>query len=235
MDINDIYKTLNNKEKDVYNYIIRNQNIAAYMNIRELAAKCNVSTTTILRFIRKLGLNSFKEFKHWCIKENNEVKFGYYTNEIIDCLSRMCTPIFNERIDEAVSLINECNFILFGGIGNSGGTALLGARCFSNFGVFSLTLSDPFYNFEALPNNMAVIMLSVSGETKELLEEAQKFLSLKIPIICITSNEKSTLGQISDLTLSYYISEKRKNGVIDMASQIPAVHIIELLANKIKK
>lgn len=235
MEIKEIYQTMNKKEKEVYNYVERNRDKAAYMNVRELAENCDVSTATILRFIKKLGLESYKEFKFWCLKQENEQQFNYYTQEVIDCLKKMSTPMFEEKIEEAAALIRECDLVLFEGIGNSGGTAILGARYFSNFGMFSLSLNDPFYNFELLPKNMVVIILSSSGETSEAIMEMKAFIRLNIPVICITSNEESTLGQMSDLTLAYYQRQQRKDGVFDMSSQIPAIHIIEKIAHKIKK
>lgn len=235
MDIKYIYQKLSKKEKEVYNYVERNKDTVAYMNIREIAENCGVSTTTILRFVKKIGLNSYKEFKYWCLKKEDKLEFNYYTKEVINCLNKMSNEIFEEKLEEVAAIINECDFILFVGIGNSAGTALLGARYFSNFGVFSLTLNDPFYNLELLPKNMAVIILSVSGETHEIITETRNFINFNIPVITITSNENSTLSHMSDLTIAYYLRQQRKNQYFDMASQIPAVYIIERLANKIKK
>lgn len=230
----EIYQQLNKKEKIVYTYVEKNKDKVSYMNIRDLAYNCGVSTTTILRFIHKLNFDSYKEFKFWCRNKDEREEFSYHTKEVIECLEKLENPIFEERLEEAVSIIKNCEFVLFEGIGNSGGTALLGARYFSNFGYFSLSLNDPFYNFEVLPKNMAVIILSSSGETPEIIAEVENFIKFNIPIIAITSSEESTLAQLSDLTLSYYLRQQRKDNTFDMSSQIPAVHIIEKMANKLK-
>lgn len=47
---------LNELEMEVYQYIIQHQNAIPYMRIRELAAEAHVSTTTVLRFCRKMGV-----------------------------------------------------------------------------------------------------------------------------------------------------------------------------------
>ena len=47
--------SLNNLEMMVYNYVIKNRDKVMYMTIRELADAAGVSTTTILRFCRKLN------------------------------------------------------------------------------------------------------------------------------------------------------------------------------------
>ena len=226
------YKSLNKKERDVYSYVEANKEKASYMNIRELAHVCNVSTATILRFIHKLGYESYKEYKFDNRKEDKKV-FYYHTSEIIDCLMKMETPYFEELLQEAADMINASDLIVVGGVGNNIGIATYAARCFSNKGKFALSLNDPFYNIESLPKNIIYICLSVSGETKEMIQEVNAFHKAGTPILCISSKEDSTIGKMADLNLSYYLAEQRKNQVFDGASQIPAISIIERLAHKI--
>ncbi|EIS31404.1 MurR/RpiR family transcriptional regulator, partial [Yersinia pestis] len=47
--------TLNELELIVYNYIIKNTDKVMYMTIRELADASGVSTTTVLRFCKKMN------------------------------------------------------------------------------------------------------------------------------------------------------------------------------------
>lgn len=55
--------SLNNLEMMVYNYVIKNRDKVMYMTIRELADAVGVSTTTILRFCRKLNCDGYSEFR----------------------------------------------------------------------------------------------------------------------------------------------------------------------------
>ena len=55
--------SLNNLEMMVYNYVIKNRDKVMYMTIRELADAAGVSTTTILRFCRKLNCDGYSEFR----------------------------------------------------------------------------------------------------------------------------------------------------------------------------
>lgn len=54
--------SLNNLEMMVYNYVIKNRDKVMYMTIRELADAAGVSTTTILRFCRKLNCEGYSSF-----------------------------------------------------------------------------------------------------------------------------------------------------------------------------
>lgn len=49
-------KSFNALELEVYNYIMRHQDQVVEMKIRELADATHVSTTTILRFCKKIEI-----------------------------------------------------------------------------------------------------------------------------------------------------------------------------------
>ena len=55
---------MNERELMVYNYVSSHLDEASRMNIRELAAVCQVSTTTVLRFCSKLECDGYTEFKY---------------------------------------------------------------------------------------------------------------------------------------------------------------------------
>lgn len=58
-----IIQSLNSLELSLYEYIMTNSKKVIYMRIRELADEAHVSTTTILRFCKKLNCEGFSEFK----------------------------------------------------------------------------------------------------------------------------------------------------------------------------
>ena len=62
----------NELELSLYSYIMMNRKKVMYMRIRELADEAHVSTTTILRFCKKLKCEGFSEFK---------VRFKMYIEE----------------------------------------------------------------------------------------------------------------------------------------------------------
>lgn len=56
--------SLNNLEMMVYHYVIKNRDKVMYMTIRELAEAAGVSTTTVLRFCRKLQCEATLNFAY---------------------------------------------------------------------------------------------------------------------------------------------------------------------------
>ena len=59
MFTHEMIKSFNQLEMDVYNYIIGNEEKVVYMKVRELAEEVHVSTTTILRFCKKVGCEGY--------------------------------------------------------------------------------------------------------------------------------------------------------------------------------
>lgn len=56
-------KKLNSSEQEIFSYIVRHSSAVQTMNIRTLASNCFVSTTTILRLVRKLGFDGYRDFQ----------------------------------------------------------------------------------------------------------------------------------------------------------------------------
>ncbi len=55
--------SLNDLEMQVYQFIIKHRESVSYMTIRELAEQADVSTTTVLRFCRKMRCDGWSEFR----------------------------------------------------------------------------------------------------------------------------------------------------------------------------
>lgn len=63
MFTNEVITTFNDLEMLLYKYIMENREKVVYMRIRDLADEAHVSTSTIMRFCRKLNCEGFSEFK----------------------------------------------------------------------------------------------------------------------------------------------------------------------------
>ncbi len=231
-------KSLNELEMLVYQYTIEHPNTVPYMRIRELAAEAHVSTTTVLHFCKKMGCDGYAEFK-WKLKE----QVGTPRIDAIDdaltelqaFFRRGDTPAYQDRLDEAAALIAKAERVFMIGIGNSGSIAEYGARYFSNMGKFALSVSDPFYPITVSNNiTMAAVLLSVSGETKEVLRVAQQLKGRNCSLIAITCSDESSLAKLADFTLPYFTPLRRnKTENYDFTSQIPALYLLESISRRV--
>ena len=79
--INEHRQELNNTDMGIWKYIVQHRAAVRRSSIHELARACNVSTTTIVRFAQKLGLEGFGEFK-LLLKREQAPAVEYDTNTL---------------------------------------------------------------------------------------------------------------------------------------------------------
>ena len=141
----------------------------------------------------------------------------------------------SKEVPTAAAMIAKMERVLFVGIGTSGHMGQYGARCFTNIGKFSLCISDPFYpiNMQEAESTVAIVM-SVSGESSQTVKIVNGLKRSNCKIISITNTENCTISKLSDINISYYITMRQDEEHTDYTSQVPAVSIIEALANKIR-
>ena len=229
-------KSLIELELSLYEYIMKNSEKVMFMKIRDLANEAHVSTTTILRFCKKIHCEGFSEFK-LKFKIYMEKKERKTVNDdmtfVIDNLKKISTPDFKDKINELFRLINENTNIIFLGGGLSGIVGKYGARYFSSVGKFTIYIDDLLFPMTGkYYKNGLVIVISVSGETPEIVHAINGFKQEKCTIASITNSENSTIAKISDFNISYYIPEERV-GHIDVTSHIPPIYILESVGKKL--
>ena len=231
--------SLNNLEMMVYNVVIKNRDKVMYMTIRELADAAGVSTTTVLRFCRKLECEGYSEFRvrfklYLSQSEPQPANFG--ASEIISFFKSVNNEEFDRLLDQATDIILASERIIFVGVGTSGSLAKYGARFFSNVGKFSNHVDDPYFPVtNDMTKNALAIVLSVSGETEEILRFASQFSLHNCKVMSITSHEHSALAKLADFNLSWHIPQTRISGGYDLTTQIPVIYILETLGRKLAK
>lgn len=226
---------------EIYKYISDHLEQVTFMRIRELADFTHVSVATIQRFCRKFECDGFSEFKIrlrlFLEKKNDEVKKFIAPLDpsiYIDFLERVTQPAFQEKISSAIKLINEKEVVIFIGIGSSNVLAEYGALYFSSLFKMSFRIEDPqtdpvAYLAKDFLDRACIIALSVSGETKGIVDYLSNFNFKGSAIISITNSANSTVAKLSNVNIPYYIT-KESSAEQDVTSQLPALFIIEYLA-----
>lgn len=230
-------QSLNELEREVYEYVMHNLSRVQYMRIRELAAESHVSTSTVLRFCNKMGCNGYAEFKlklrEYCADQKNQTQLPDDVMEIIDFLKKTVTEDFDDRLEQLVEIMAHASNIFFVGSGMSGIVAKYGARYFSSIGKFCLYIDEPHYPTESrMLKNALAIVFSVSGESKDTISHLQRFKERGCTVVSVTNSENCTIARLSDYNVAYYITYRRLK-VYDVTSQIPAMCIIEKLGKKL--
>ncbi|WP_046175887.1 MurR/RpiR family transcriptional regulator [Domibacillus indicus] len=236
MFTNEMIASFNELETAVYQYISKNSHKVIYMRIRELAAETHVSTATILRFCRKAGCDGFSEFKvrlKLHLQEDGQKHLKSMNHSVTEFFERTLNGPIEEHISEAARIMEAADSIIFIGIGSSGILAEYGARYFSSLGKLALYIKDPHYPIHTdFLQNSATVVLSVSGENDYTVRHAHQMREAGSVVISITNNKHCTVAKISDLNLSYYVSEERFEES-NITTQVPVVYILESLAREI--
>lgn len=236
-------KTLNELEMVVYRYIIEHFEGLGRLTIREMAETAHVSTSTILRTLTKLGFDGFSEFKYFLKEEQQRQQrsFDYFydaTVQVDNFLKKVNDDNYRDVLEPAVKLILNSRHIAFSGIGTSGTLGMYGSRYFTNMEINAYSIADPFAPIppRGLENTLAII-LSVSGETEQMIDQAMDFKRYGAQVLSITNDENSTIARIADYNISYYMPEvgSPREAHLNLTTQVPVIVLIEILAHQVAK
>lgn len=230
---------LSSVEQEIYRFTMNNLEKVPYMRVRDIADDAHVSSTSVFRFVQKVGFNSFPEFRFY-IKSHLE-KAHYEKHEkhlgLEERIKGLNMDIFHPDVEYQIKkmsyVLRDADFILFMGMGASGAIAQYMARKLAGLGYFSISLEEvtyPIRSFLRTDQKNVLIFLSVSGETKELIEVITSLDNKKVAQkYCITQNKESPLARLCDYSIEYAIKEERKDIYFDLTSQLPSVAILETI------
>ena len=180
------------------------------MSIDHLAGLCNVSHTTITRFVKKLGFKGYSEFKvvlNWETKETLTINDQAY-DLACDAIVRYVEDQKGKNYEHICELLYEARQVYAYGSGDiQNAVAKQIKRMFLScqemiYDVGGVTFDNAFYQLVHAGDVM--IMISLSGSSKEVLEVTQLLKLLGVKIISITEFRDNPLTQLADESL--YIS-----------------------------
>jgi DNA-binding MurR/RpiR family transcriptional regulator len=232
----EIIQSFNELELSLYRYIMKNAEKVVYMRIRELSDEAHVSTTTILRFCKKVNCEGYSEFKiklKMHLQKNKSDRINDDTSIIIDFFKKLDNSELDKKLNIVCELIKEARNVIFIGTGTSGILCKYAARYFSSIGRFAMYIDDPYFprNYKMYEESV-IIAISVSGETPTVIEHISNLKRENSTVISITNSENCTVSKISDLNISYYV-QREKIGISDITTQIPVLYIIESIGKRL--
>lgn len=235
------------QQKKICKYIINNMDEIPTMTIKELSAQTDVGTTTIIRFINKLGYKKYQDFKNSIINYTLEDKKNTWwhlkksivtMNESDNSLVKVGNDSIQD-IDHVLKTVNIDEYNQFIDIlTNSKKTYFLGMRTSKSLSFYfemmlreildnvkQLSWNTEFIYDESLKfkNDFTLVIIALSPFTTECIEfvkYCKKHTS--ISILLITDVETCPIIEDSD---AYLIVGQNKNRY----SIIPAIILIESL------
>lgn len=206
-----------------------------YFTITEFAKASSTGEATILRFCRLLGFDGYQVFKLQIARELTQQDLAAqknsddyrtdiltaYENAISICLAN----VSSETIDTAVDLIMNARTISCFGVGNSYLAALELHNRLMAMGVPTLCESDAHMQnvvASTLSEKDLVILFSVSGSTKDVVEATKFAKHYGLKIILITAHDVSPLTKLADVVIStgepdiYRVSSSMTNKIVQL-------------------
>jgi RpiR family carbohydrate utilization transcriptional regulator len=242
------YHTLSSVQKVIADYIFAHISEVSLLPISKLAAKCDTSETTVMRFLRKLDFDSYQVFRVMIAQEvphehlesiYGEIdqadaietlmeKVGASTVRAIQDLQQMVT---SEDIRKAVALMKSAKNIIFVGIGSSSSIAFDAYHKFLRLGM-RVTVSTDSHLMSIIAsqttNQDLIIAVSHSGESRDILDCLKRAKENNAGVITFTSYRDSSITKYSDVVLLSSATETKFRSDA-LVSRILQLVIIDML------
>ncbi|TYG33859.1 MurR/RpiR family transcriptional regulator [Lonepinella koalarum] len=236
------YDNLTMSEKRVLKYLTDNVADIPYLNINELVTKTFVSKTVIINLSQKLGFSGFKELKFQInndiLTQNKAEKINplSYKKQLEKDISKSFTLIDEEKLFNCAKILRDSKniFIIARGTSKPVGFYLehllfsLGLRCFF---INDYNLSDSFTGL--VTKDDAVIFISLSGETRKIIETAKNVQLKEANIISMTAFHSNALTNYTNNTL-FCFSDDYDTRKDDTKSRIGFFILSDLLIKELE-
>ena len=245
-------RNLSEAENQVREYILRYPKRVLEYTVYDLARESFTSPATIVRLCKKLDIKGFSRLKVLLAEETKyfqNIKLNLLDTttiekddspgDIIDKITNISVKtieetrvlVNKEKLLQVARLMKEANIIDFYGIGASSLVAVDGQFKFMRIGKNVIVHQHYDRQYVQAVNSDAShlgIIISYSGETKEMLQIAGILQKNGTPVVAVTASGENSLNRIADHNL--FVTAKEtvfRSGA--MASRTAQLYVIDLL------
>lgn len=207
------FSSLNETDLFIWSYISAHKEACSKASIEVLSDACSVSRTTISRFVRKLGLGGYSEFKVYLGWELNEELLYHDQSyeKACDSVISFVEDLKTKNFDAICKLLYESKGTFAYGSGDIQSALakqikrmfLSSQEIIYDFG--SITFDSAFY--EVIGPDNVIILISLSGESDQIIEIAKRIKMRGSKIISITKFKENRLARISDENIYVALTE----------------------------
>lgn len=204
------YDHMSTSDHMIWQYISHHRDECRAMSLHQLADACQVSHTSVLRFIQMLGMDGFSEFKVFLKWEERQksVMDSYTVEQNCFNLTRTISMIEREDCSALFAAMDRAERIYAYG---SGSVQKAAARMLKNYLIVEGRLVDVIEGREerqmALhimhPGDVA-FLYSVSGNNPQMNDYATQMKERGMVLVAICQDGANTLAKICDFRLPFY-------------------------------
>lgn len=221
------YSTLSKVGKRIADYILADPVHITSISIQQMAAELDIAESSIIRFCKIVGCAGFSEVKLLLAKYSpKSVRTIFEDLSETDSISTISESVFSrnidtleralqlldfEKIEQAVGVLSRAENILILGVGASGTIAEDFYIRLMRIGIRAVALTDSHLmqiQASQCGPDTAVIAISHTGKTREIVSAVRTARECGAPTIGITGYPDTSLKEVSDICLELYSPEQ---------------------------
>lgn len=223
--ISEHYSELTKSEKQIADYLRKNQEESAFLSVGELSQRLDLSEATLVRFARSLGFDSYPAMRE-LLQENfrrrvthsarlrsrlDEFReagdiFERLVASEIDYMTQSLESVHRDALHQAIDLIQKRKRIFIFGLGPSVSLVELMQLRLERFGrqVIPLTTAgrefiEPLLSMNENDLLFVICFFDVSPALRLVLDYARE---VHCPVVMLTDTLGSVIGERADVVLS---------------------------------
>lgn len=244
---------LSENEKTVAKYLCANLNDISRLSITQISDTCFVSCSTVVRLAAKLGFPGWKQLKQAILDEQKYIHASFHETDpnvpfhkedtqkqirenlsllLADSIADTCSLLDEEQLHQAALLAAQASVINVYGISFSIEVAHDFRMKMMSIGKTVNVISNPeefFYYMKSTDLKTVSILISYSGETKELVHIAGWLKMKGYSAIAITSIGGNSLSKACRNTLLLSTREKLYSKISTFSSSISIHYVLDVL------
>ncbi len=210
--IKSVYPNLTKTEKKVADYTLQNMDVVFDQTLTQISKLSNVGEATIMRFIYKLGFDSFAQFKLEIVKNNLKKEENVdvtnlserYAKKIYELMTETIKDNHDDELKKVAKMIDNASHVYFCGNGTSGYSAEVAFYRFFRAGVSCEAITDVHLmkmKSVFMKKNDLVVAISLSGDNIDLNDSIKKAKEKGCSIITISGHKLNFLSNYGDINL----------------------------------
>lgn len=221
------YASLRKSEKKVADYVLANEIECSKISLEKLAKRSGVSQPTVMRFVKAMGFDGFKEFRYQIIEDLSErnhreketyAMYGYpirpeddlklipakVVASTVKIMENMLKSISGEEFEKTIHMLANARKIVLCGEENSSAAAkdLMTKLLYLGY---DCRFDEDYYiqhiSAAALTEKDVMVGISYSGQSKDTVDIMKAAKKAGAQTICITNFRESRIGKWSDVVL----------------------------------
>lgn len=238
---NEMMTSLNPNEQTILHYIYTHPTEVEGATIRELADQLTVSTTTILRFCKKIGLVGYSELKY-IIKQSNasipqdiykQTSDAAFLQEMSQDIENTLLLMKEQTVHQMIDLLNSSKHIhLYSGGGISGRVLDYWEKMLFSYGrqnVYRYEASRlAFHIADTLTDQDVLFVISCSGTYEPTIRMANLAKMRGATVVAITPYTDNVLATTADLNFRFF-GHPRQNKNTEFTSRLPIFFVIDTI------